>query len=306
MIHRLFNPKNDVAFKRLFGTEKNQDILITLLNLVLGSQLTKPIEQVRFLNPIQPPEVHAKKESVVDVLCRDEDHVQYIIEMQVAHGDDFLARAQYYASKAFVSQMVQGGRYAHLKEVIFLAFVDFELFPDKDHYKSEHILLDRKDHKNDLDKFSFTFVELPKFDRQRPKDLSRLTREEQFFYFLHHAEHLPPEELKLLMQQDPIIERATLELSAFNWSDEEQRSYEAEYKRVQDNLSVLYQAKKESRAEGRAEGIAEGRAEGKAEGIAEGRAEGIAEGRAEGIEEAIQRLMKNKGLSRAAAEQLLS
>jgi hypothetical protein len=30
--HKLLDPKNDVAFKRIFGTEKNKDILIHFLN----------------------------------------------------------------------------------------------------------------------------------------------------------------------------------------------------------------------------------------------------------------------------------
>lgn len=75
------NPKNDVAFKRIFGTERNQDILLAMLNEVLKNQLHKPITEVQFLNPIQEPEALAKKQSIMDVLCKDEDGCQYVIEM---------------------------------------------------------------------------------------------------------------------------------------------------------------------------------------------------------------------------------
>ena len=35
MDYRYLNPKNDVAFKKIFGTEKNKDILIHFLNDLL-------------------------------------------------------------------------------------------------------------------------------------------------------------------------------------------------------------------------------------------------------------------------------
>jgi hypothetical protein len=35
-ISKYLDPKNDIAFKKIFGTEKNKDILIHFLNDVLG------------------------------------------------------------------------------------------------------------------------------------------------------------------------------------------------------------------------------------------------------------------------------
>ena len=68
MISKYFSPRNDVAFKRIFGEERNKDILMAMLNAVLGGQLNKPIAAVTFLSPYQEPEVAAKKQSIVDVL----------------------------------------------------------------------------------------------------------------------------------------------------------------------------------------------------------------------------------------------
>ena len=64
--------------------------------------------------------------------------------MQAAKTKDFEKWAQYYASKAYSGQINQGGEYATLKEVIFLAIVDFVMFPNKTQYKSDHIILDKK------------------------------------------------------------------------------------------------------------------------------------------------------------------
>ena len=62
---KYLNPKNDIAFKRIFGAEKNKDILITMLNAVLKKQLHKPIKQLEFLSPVQEPEVAGSKQSIV-------------------------------------------------------------------------------------------------------------------------------------------------------------------------------------------------------------------------------------------------
>ena len=133
LIVKYLNPKNDVAFKRIFGTEKNKDILRHFLNdvIVAKEKDKKPIKEVTLLNPIQLPETIGKKQSVVDVLCEDEDGVKYIVEMQVAKVGGFEKRAQYYAAKTYSSQPNQGEDYSTLKEVIFLAITEYLMFPNK-------------------------------------------------------------------------------------------------------------------------------------------------------------------------------
>lgn len=242
MLSRLLDPKNDFAFKKIFGTKKNQDIPIALLNEVLKKQLHKKVDKVQFLSPIQEPEVRAKKQSVVDVLCEDQDGCQYIVEMQVANRGGFEERAQYYASKAFVSQMQKGEDYTQLKEVIFLAFTNYSVFPKKKEYKSEHITLDKKTLEHDLNKISFTFVDLVKFEQQRPKDISKLSLEEKFYYFLHQVQELNPEELEKLSGKDTIIKKAINELNRSSWTEEELRHYEDIEKANLDNETALQYA----------------------------------------------------------------
>ncbi len=112
---KFLDPKNNYAFKRIFGTEKNKDILIHFLNDILGRTGEAKIEDVAFLSPIQDPEIAAKKESIVDVLCRDSTGVRFICEMQVARTSGFEKRVQFYASKAYSSQAGVGDQYQNLK-----------------------------------------------------------------------------------------------------------------------------------------------------------------------------------------------
>ncbi len=313
MLGKYLDPQNDVAFKRIFGQEQNQDILLSLLNQVLKGQLTEPIKEVRFLSPIQDPEAMAQKQSIVDVLCRDKKGTQYIIEMQVAHNEGFKERAQYYAARAFGSQMKKGGWYQDLKEVIFLAFCNFSLFPKKKDYKSEHIILDRKTHEQDLDRLSFTFIELPKFEKQRTKNIHQLTQEEKFYYFLIHAPHINPEQLKVLTKKDIIMQKAYQELDRFYWTPEELLRYEGEEKRIRDNQSVLDYARQEGEQAGIKLGEQRGIKRGKEEGIKLGEQRGIKRGKEEGIKlgeqrgekKALLKLVKKGLITQEVADEML-
>ncbi len=80
-LSKFLDPKNDVAFRRIFGTEKNKDILIHFLNDILGFTGKNAIQDIEFLSTIQDPDIASKKQSIVDVLCRDSTGVQCIIEM---------------------------------------------------------------------------------------------------------------------------------------------------------------------------------------------------------------------------------
>jgi predicted transposase/invertase (TIGR01784 family) len=248
MIARLLDPKNDVAFKKIFGTEKNKDILIHFLNDMLTFKEKSPIQKVTFLQPVQDPEVAHKKTSIVDILCQDEKGNKYIVEMQVAKEKGFEKRAQYYASKAYVSQMVQNGKYEDLKEVIFLAITDFIMFPDRKGFKCEHVILDREDHNHHLRDLSFTFFELPKFN----KNINELkTIVDKWMYFFKHGTDTTAEELEHIIGQDAIIEKAYKELIRFYWNDDQLTTYERVQKDEWDYIAIMDQKFDEGMEEGR-------------------------------------------------------
>lgn len=173
-ISKYLDPKNGVAFRKIFGTEKNKDILIHFINDILNFTGKSAIQTVEFLSPVQNPEIAIKKEGIVDVLCKDGEGVQYIIEMQVSPVKGFEKRAQYYAAKAYCRQTDRGGLYANLKEIIFIAIADTILFPNKKEYKSDHIILDKNTHEHDLKDFYCAFIELPKFHKKAGDGLDNI------------------------------------------------------------------------------------------------------------------------------------
>lgn len=250
MLYKFLDPKNDVAFRRIFGTEKNKDILIHFINDMITFKKKEPIVDVTFLKTIQDPEIAAKKTSIVDILCKDERGNQYIVEMQVAKDKGFEKRAQYYAAKAYTSQSNVGEKYHDLKEIIFLALTDFIMFPEKKAYKSNHVILDEETYENDLKDFSFTFLEMPKFN----VSIDRLcTITDKWMYFFKHGEETSEEDLKKIIGADYIIERAYNELNRFAWDEEEFRTYEQAEKHERDYIASMDQKWDEGKTEGKTE-----------------------------------------------------
>ncbi|MBA8753791.1 MAG: hypothetical protein E3V96_03770 [Wolbachia pipientis] len=80
-LSKFLDPKLDLTFKKIFGTEKNKNILIHFLNDILGFTGVNTIQDVEFLSTIMNPEIASDKQSIVDVLCKDSYGNRYIAEM---------------------------------------------------------------------------------------------------------------------------------------------------------------------------------------------------------------------------------
>ncbi|MEI6791049.1 MAG: Rpn family recombination-promoting nuclease/putative transposase, partial [Myxococcaceae bacterium] len=255
---RFLDPKNDLAFKRIFGTEKNQDILIHFLNDIFALHKA-PIQKVIFLKTVQIPEIAVQRSSLVDVLCEDQRGDRFIIEMQVDGEPGFEKRAQYYAAKAYVEQRKtqtdnsERVDYTGLKQIRFLAITSHILFKNKKTYLSHHRMLDIETQEHDLVEFGFSFLELPKFKKKKG-ELSSII--EKWAYFLKHAENTDEADLETIIGSDLIIKRAYDEISRFGWTTEELRYYDSLDMKRWSERSVLAGAKEEGIAIGEARGIA--------------------------------------------------
>ena len=269
-VSKFLDPKNDVAFRKIFGSEKNKDILIHFINDIMGFEDANQIQEVTFLSPVQNPEIAYKKESVVDVLCEDGNGTKIIVEMQVSPSKGFEKRAQYYASKAYSRQLNSGqgedGLYKNLKEVIFIAISNYNIFPKKAEYISHHVILDKKTYENDLKDFSFSFIELKKFPLDKIEQLTTII--EKWCYFFKYAGETSETDLKKLIGSDLVIERAYEALNQFNWNENDLLLYEEEIKRIMDNRAAedyLIDQRKEIEDKARLEGEARGEARSKDE-----------------------------------------
>ena len=232
------NPRNDIAFKKIFANENHKNILISFLNAVLDFKGNREIEDVEILNPYQVPKIEELKETILDIRATNKNKEQFIVEMQKKDLGDFTKRTLYYTSKAYVSQLDKGQDYSKLKKVYFIGILNFEMFENKN-YISRHLILNKETLKQDLEDFEFTFIELPKFN----KKLSELeTILDKWIYFLKEADNLEmiPKEFKDKNEFLEAFEIAT----QYKWDKKELEIYEYVALKEFDEKNALKTAEK--------------------------------------------------------------
>src|SRR6266576_3112717 len=218
---KFLDPKLDLTFKKIFGTEKNKNILVHFLNDILGFTGSNEIKEIEFLSTIMDPEIASDKQSIVDVLCKDSQGNRYIAGMQVARDKGFEKRAQLYAAKAYSRQRCD---YTDLKKVFFIAISNKTLFPEEVEYISTHSIREIKTNGHYLKGFQFVFIELPKFKKDKVEQLESTI--ERWCFFFKHAEDTTDEDLKEIAKKAPIIKLAYDELDKFHWSEKDLVAYE--------------------------------------------------------------------------------
>jgi predicted transposase/invertase (TIGR01784 family) len=181
------DPKVDFAFKRIFGSEAHQDILIAFLNHLLDLDGQHRIVKVDLLPPELRPAVDELKASIVDARCRDGRGVTYVVEMQVLKVEGFEKRVVYNVAKAYVNQLAPRAPYPELNDVVGVTICDFVMWPDEGERSvpmlSRWQMVEQKTGVRGLGQLRMVFLELPKYDASRPPQ----TLVEKWAYFFREA-----------------------------------------------------------------------------------------------------------------------
>ena len=90
------DPKNDLAFKKIFGDERHKSILISFLNSVLDFKNEQIIVDVTLANPYQVPKIPELKETILDIKATNQKYEEFIVEMQKKNLGNFSKRSLYY------------------------------------------------------------------------------------------------------------------------------------------------------------------------------------------------------------------
>jgi predicted transposase/invertase (TIGR01784 family) len=227
---RFVDPKNDVAFKKVFADSKHKHILIHFLNSVLD--LASPIKEITIVKSDQVPVIEILKETSLDLKAVDEKGREFVIEMQVEDQKDFQNRSLYYAAKSYAHQLKKAEYYKELKPVIFLGILNFNLF-DGDEFLTNHYIINQQTGNRDIKDMELNFIELPKFTKTE-KECETLA--DKWIYFIKNAEDLRviPENVKV-----EEIKLAYETVEQFGWTEEELSLYEARSRFVASQLDAL-------------------------------------------------------------------
>ncbi|WP_425058526.1 hypothetical protein SCACP_31830 [Sporomusa carbonis] len=281
------NPKVDFAFKKLFGSEENKDLLKALVNSMLSPE--EQLEEIILKNPYNLADFKGDKQSIVDIKAMDERGRWYDIEIQIGVQEYFAKRAMYYWAAMYGDQLKEKGRYGELNKTICISLLDYNYLPESE-YHNVYRLLNIRTYQ-ELDNIcELHFVELNKFT----KGLKEVkTAIERWVTFLNNATKYNRNNIPAELAADAMVKKAVEQLEIISFSDEEREIYRAREKFRLDFLAVIETAEHKAREKGVQEGLAEGRAKGREEGRAEGREEGRAQGRAEGRLEVARNLLAN-------------
>ncbi len=254
------DPKVDYAFKRVFGDERNSEILIHLVNAILKP--ADPIVRIQILNPFQDKDFAEDKLTVLDIKARDQFGRLLNIELQLLLPRHFRGRILYYWAGLHRQQLQESERYEQLRPTISIGIVNQVMFPEVGDYHLEFGLYNREHGLCFTDHIELHLLELPKF--QREVDLLQDPLD-KWLYFFRHAEQMDPERLPDAFRE-PVFRRTIEELKMLTQEELERERYESRQKAIRDQISLLHEAQEEGLEKGRAEGRLEGRLEGRHEG----------------------------------------
>ncbi|MBF0094818.1 MAG: Rpn family recombination-promoting nuclease/putative transposase [Alphaproteobacteria bacterium] len=213
---RFLNPKTDLAFKKIFGSDSSRDIVISFLNAMLALTGEDAIADVTILDPYQAPKIQGMKDTFLDVRVKDRRGRSHVVEMQVLNVPGLEKRVLYSACKAYVGQLAKGDGYHPLGEVVAVTITDFVMFPELERVASQFRLRADENPLIRHQDLELAFAELPKFTKD---EMGLETTLDRWLYFLRTAGDLtavpraPAEEPAIVKALD-IANRAT-------WTDDE-------------------------------------------------------------------------------------
>ena len=169
----LIDPTYDISFKKICSDKK---IVISILNNFLS--LKNKIIDITFISQEDQPELIGLKSIRFDIICKDETDNTFIVEIQRAKEPSFVERTLFYWAKVYSSELKISQKYTQLKPVIILAFLNFNIFPEKKNYIHHCVL--KTDPENEIvtEHMKITYVEFSKFKEHKIESIT-----DQWMYF---------------------------------------------------------------------------------------------------------------------------
>ncbi len=240
------SPTTDLVFRKLFGSDENKDLLISLINSVVSPKIV--VTDVVIKNPFNLAEYVGSKQSIVDIKAQDQNGTWYAIEMQV-HGHVLYGkRAIYYAAKSYVDQQEEGQSYTSLNATIGIHFLGFDMFNDARvmrHFAFRDTETNQAS--DDLNYLAIYFVELGKFHKALP-EIS--TDSDRWLAFLTMGENLDGARLPASLGVEPKIIKAVTTLERMGTDPVLRDIYEAEEKAKMVDVAELQYAKEKGLEQG--------------------------------------------------------
>ena len=242
----LLSPLVDFLFKRLFGDEKNTDLLVHFLNAVFDESGGPVITSVEILNPYLDKDALSDKMSILDIKARTQDHALVNVEIQIRNERNIRERTLYYWAKLYEEQLTEGTFYRDLNRTITVNLLNFVDVANERYHNVYRI---REDIDGSLltDRLEIHLLELPKLQKQVIPVDRRLVR------WLSFLSARTRERMEELVRGDAVMEKAMTTLEFLSQDRQTRMLYEERQKGLHDYVSAIEDATEKGKLEGKLE-----------------------------------------------------
>ena len=243
-----FTARNDYAFKKLFGTEENKDIMIEFISLI--TQLSKnDFDDVHIENNEYIPRFYNDKTGRLDIKIRLNDGRKIDIEMQNTYFNYYPKRSIFYCSKLIHEHFMSGFQYMQLKKCIAINVLNSPFTLSR---KVHSIYQIRETEEQTLldELLEIHFLDLTKLKKDN------LTSLEKWLMFIKTDNK---EERQMLSQGNPVMAKANNVMDIFYMDEQERKRYEAAWEYESDRLSMISESERKGLERGKSLGLAEGK-----------------------------------------------
>jgi predicted transposase/invertase (TIGR01784 family) len=250
------NPRVDIAFKKIFGTEENKDLLISLINSVVGKE--DQVIDIKLLNPYNHKNFKNDKLSILDIKAEGHHGKKFNIEIQITDEGDYDKQALYYWAKIYTDQLKTAEDYCSLEKVIGIHILNFTSISESKKYHNIFHITEKEIGLSYFDDLELHTIELKKFTDAINEDLKEMTNKIQtaldiWSAFLTRHDVLSKAGQLPQSLDKPELKKALSVLNMMNFSEEEREAYESHLKWLRIESNTLKKAEDRGIEKGRQE-----------------------------------------------------
>jgi len=221
----------DVIFKLLMGTEGSKDLLTDFLLAVLNIP-TDELDDITISNPFLLQEYKGDKLGILDVKLKLKTGKVINIEVQVDLMPFMESRILFYVSKLITEQMDESDQYGKIKRVISIIITDHTLIKQNEKYHHCFGLYDIESGVLLTDNLEIHTLEVPK-----ARKLNECNKKSELLNWMKFFDVKTEEELKMLAQKSPTMQKATLRLLELSADEKARQLYDARLKEQRDSYA---------------------------------------------------------------------
>ncbi|UTC61725.1 Rpn family recombination-promoting nuclease/putative transposase [Treponema sp. OMZ 788] len=284
-MQRLFTVtlRNDYAFKRVFGSEENKDILQDFLECILDIP-PETISGLELMDKEFHRELLSEKLGILDIKLRLKDGTLVDIEIQNRWHFDFPERTLYYWSKMYNDGIKQGQDYTKLPKCITINLIG-QGFNKNKRLHNKYLVLEKDTKEPLLSKLEIHILNLERAKLLKESQCKD-NKMKHLLNWLKFIETDNREVRKMLSQESAMMRKADTTIELMEMSPRDKWLYESRMKYEHDRASCI----SEGYREGVEAGILQGEIKGRQQGIEQGFADGAYQSKLE-----TAKMMKLKG-----------